>query len=417
MKTLKALIASPKSLSFFDQGIVSASNFFTLIYAGRQFNTEQFGFFSLAMLGVLFLANLQRALITRPMDLLGAAEPSEYLRGRLIALFGVLGVMAPIAIALLGAFSIKFFPQPELFSSCAAYLICFSLQEMMRRYWYAMNRIGYAVRSDLISYGGQVAALLAADALWGLNGSTAFLVMAASSLAAFLCDVRVSKLGAGTVSRSRTEVMTEHWSISKWLVLTVFAIWGAGQVYPLLVASLGPVAVATFAACGNILRGVSLVVQTVDNYLPSRAAALLHEKGAGEFRQHMMWTVSRSAAAGLVFALLIHVFADRIMYVVYGGTYDGAGSVLSLMVPGAFCGYLGAVLGAYSLAMTDSQASFVANLAATVCTFTVGFWLIITHGTIGAAIASSLTAVTSMVVQGSLVAIRLKAFERRTNTV
>lgn len=417
IKILKEVIATPKALSLLDQSIVSGSNFFTLVYLGRQFDTEQYGFFSLAMIGILFLGNLQRALITRPMDLLGAAESSEYLRGRLIVLFRALCLMMPIAIALLGAFSIRFFPDPKLFVGCAAYVVCFFLQEMMRRYWYAMNSIEDALRTDLISYGGQVVGLLAVDTVWGLNGSSAFVVMAATSLAAFLYDLRVSKLGAGAVRPPMRDILRQHWRISKWLILSVFAIWGAGQVYPLLVASLGAVAVGTFAACGNIMRGVSLLVQTVDNYLPPRAAAMLHEKGAQEFRRHLLRTASRSAGAGLLFALVIYIFAGRILHIAYDGTYDSATNILRLMVPGALCSLMGAILGSYSLAMADSRASFLANLVATACTFTIGYWCIRIYGITGAAIASSLTAATSMIVQGSLVAVRLKTLERQASNV
>ncbi len=413
MSILKNLVSAPHTLSLLDQSVVSGSNFFTLIYLGRQLETEQYGFFSLAMITVLFLANLQRALITRPMELLRGTESAEHFLGRLIVLFRVLCLMTLIAIALLGAFSIHFFPYLELFASCTAYVVCFFLQEMMRRYWYATNHIGGALRSDLISYGGRVAGLFSVDVLWGISGSSAFAVMAATSLAAFAWDARVSSLCAGAPRRSMRDIVRQNWRISKWLTLSVFVIWGAGQVYPLLVATLGPIAVGTFAACGNIMRGVSLLVQTVENYLPSRAAALLHEKGARAFRRHLVRTMSRNAVAGLLFALIIYAFADQIMHVVYDGAYDGDTKVLRLMVPGAFCSLMGAILGAYSLAMADARASFLANLAATVCTFTVGYWCIRTYGITGAAIASSLTAAISMIVQGGLVAVRLKAFERR----
>ena len=414
MAIFKDLVAAPQTLALLDQGVVSGSNFFTLIYLGRQLDMEQYGFFSLAMIAVLFLASLQRALITRPMELLRGTESSEHFLGRLIVFFRVLFLMMPIAIALLGVFSIRFFPHPVLFAGCVAYVTCFFLQEMMRRYWYAINSIGDALRSDLISYGGQVAGLFAVEAIWGLNGGGAFLIMAATSLAAFAWDVRASNLCAGAPHRSMRDIVQQNWNISKWIILSVFAVWGAGQVYPFLVAALGPVAVGTFAACGNIMRGVSLLVQTVDNYLPPRAAMLLHEKGAREFRRHLVRTVSRNASAGLLFSLLIYIFADRIMHIVYDGVYDGDTNVLRLMVPGGFCSLMGAILGAYSLAMADSRASFLANLAATVCTSTVGCLCIAKYGITGAAIASSLTATTSMIVQGVLVVVRLKAFERKT---
>ncbi|HEX7635393.1 MAG TPA: hypothetical protein VF427_08960, partial [Noviherbaspirillum sp.] len=101
MAIFKDLVAAPQTLALLDQGVVSGSNFFTLIYLGRQLDMEQYGFFSLAMIAVLFLASLQRALITRPMELLRGTESSEHFLGRLIVFFRVLFLMMPIAIALL----------------------------------------------------------------------------------------------------------------------------------------------------------------------------------------------------------------------------------------------------------------------------------------------------------------------------
>ncbi|MDQ9169713.1 lipopolysaccharide biosynthesis protein [Oxalobacteraceae bacterium R-40] len=391
-----------------DQVIVSGSNFFTLIYLARHLDVANYGFFSLAMLAMLFLANMQRALITRPLDILGAAEKADLVLDRLLVLLKALWIAIPVAIVVLGALSLQFFPDFYLFLSCACYLLCFLLQEMIRRYWYTINRIQNAVRSDFISYCGQLVIIVGMNYWWEISAYSAFLVMAATSLAAFLFDIRTIDFPGRAGRISLKEISRQHWSISKWLVLTVITIWSAGQIYPLLIASMGPAAVATFTACGNILRAGSLVMQTVDNYLPSRAASLMKEKGANEFRRHLVQTFVLTIAGGAVFVLVIYVFALEILHVVYAGNYDHAVTVLRWMLPGALFTVIGMIFGAYSLAMADSRASFLANLAATAFTMTIGLWSIMKFGLLGAAVASSLTAATSMIVQGGFVFAKIK---------
>jgi hypothetical protein len=291
MRIIKDALAAPRTLSIVDQAVVSGCNFLTQIYLARQLVPGDYGRFSLALLAVLFLASFQRALITRPMDILGAAEPPAAFLGRLNALLRFLGLAIPLAVVALAGFALLFFPAAGLFIACAAYLTCFFLQEMTRRYWYALHRLDRAVQSDLLSYGGQLVGLFVVGWFWSIDGARAFLVMAATSLLAFWYDLVVGKVLRQRQSRPVKDVLREHWTMSRWLVLSVFTVWGAGQIYPLFVASLGPVAVATYAACGNITRAINLLVQAVDNYLPARAAVLLRERGILEFRRHLFKTM------------------------------------------------------------------------------------------------------------------------------
>jgi O-antigen/teichoic acid export membrane protein len=187
----------------------------------------------------------------------------------------------------------------------------------------------------------------------------------------------------------------------------VLAVWGASQLYPFLLAALGPAAVATYVACRNLLNATGIMVQSVGNYLPVRAAALLRRSGKAALRSHLLRTLAQAAAVGVLFVLLIVLAAGPLMHLAYGGLYDSAASLLRTLALATLFSLLGAVLGAYSLAMEDSRASFLANLGATGVALTAGAWLIHVDGLQGAAIAATLSTATSMMLQGTLVWMKL----------
>ncbi|OGB22798.1 MAG: hypothetical protein A3I66_12880 [Burkholderiales bacterium RIFCSPLOWO2_02_FULL_57_36] len=407
MMVLRKALVDQRLLALTDQGVVSAGNFLTLLYIGRQLPSEDFGLFSLAMMGTLFLANMHRALFTQPLNILGAAEEPSQLGGRVLALLRAHLLAIPLAIAFLIILSLGFFPQKALLFGCAAYIGCFFMQEMLRRYWYTEDRIDLALGNDVVSYGGQLLVLVLADMVWKIDGSSTFLIMAATSLAAFLLGLRKMKIPAATAHRPAGDILLQHWTLSKWLMLTVLAVWGASQIYPFLLSPLGPVAVASFAACRNLLNAMGVVIQSVANYLPVRAAALLHQHGKNSFRRHLLRNLGRSSLFGALFVLAVLLSSDALMHATYGGTYDAAAPLLRILAVGTFFSLIGTVLGAYSLAMEDSRSSFLANLGATGFTFTVGLWLIQAHGISGAAAATTLSVAVSMLLQGYLVFLRL----------
>jgi O-antigen/teichoic acid export membrane protein len=403
---IRSLIAKPGVLAFADQALVSAGNFFSLLLIARHLTAEKFGLFSLAMMSLVFMANLHRAAFTQPLNILGAAESLPHVTSRLLALLRAQLLAIPLAALLLAGLSLHFFPQAALLFGAVCYIAGFYLQEMSRRYWYTVQRVERAIMSDIISYGGQLAALALLAASGRLDGAIALATMGAGSLAAFLFDLwrmKPAPAPARQAQRPLRLLFTQHWPLSRWLLLTVLAMWGGSQLYPFMLAALGPVAVASYVACRNLLNAVGVMIQSVGNYLPVRAAALLKRRGKTALRNHLLRTLAQASSYGLAFVLLIVLAAGPLMHLAYGGHYDSAAPLLRMLALATLFTLLGAVLGAYSLAMEDSRASFVANLGATCVALSAGIWLIHTNGLQGAAIAATLSAATSMTLQAMLV--------------
>jgi O-antigen/teichoic acid export membrane protein len=403
---IRAVLAKPGTLAFADQALVSAGNFFSLLLVARHLAAEKFGLFSLAMMSLVFLANLHRAAFTQPMNILGAAESLPCVTARMLALLRAQLLAIPLAALLLALLSLYFFPQAALLFGAVGYITGFYLQETSRRYWYTLHRVERAIVSDVISYGGQLVLLALLAASGRLDGAIALAMMGVASLAAFLFDIWcIEPMPAARRHEPQPLrlLAVQHWPLSRWLLLTVLAMWGGNQLYPFLLAVLGPVAVASYVACRNLLNAIGVMIQSVGNYLPVRAAALLRRRGKAALLSHLLQTLTRAAAFGLAFVLLVVLAAGPLMHLAYGGRYDGAAWLLRMLALATLFTLLGAVLGAYSLAMEDSRASFLANLGATCVALTAGAWLIHSKGLHGAAIAAMLSSATSMVLQAVLV--------------
>jgi O-antigen/teichoic acid export membrane protein len=387
---------------------VSCGNFTVVLFAGRRLTPHDFGLFSLAMLGVLFLSNLHRALLTQPLNVLGAVDSASDLRIRMTVLLRVHFLLVPISIALLLCLSAAFFPQRSLFLGAACYLTAFFLQELLRRYWYTIERLDIALINDIVCYATQIIVILVVGNAISLDGGETLLVMTTAPLLALCLSQRKMDRARNVEPGQVRAVAAQHWHISRWLLLTVFALWGSSQLYPFLIATLGAPAIASFSVSRNLLNAMGVVVQSVMNYLPTRVAVLLEREGKSAFRRHLLRTTLQAAVIGAAFMLFMQALSEPILHVLYGGLYDSTAPLLRILSAGMVFSLLGAVFGAYALAMHDSRSTFLSNLGGTVFTFTGGLWMIHAHGIYGAALAACLSLAATAILQAWFVLLGLK---------
>jgi len=402
-------IENARVLAVTDQAMISGCNFVSVLYLARVLSPSDFGTFSLALLCTLCMSNLHRATITQPMNVLGSGEHALEVAARLLALLRLHAVVIPLAVTALLLLAVHFFPDAKVAAAAAGYIACTFFQETIRRYWYTLQRFRRAVFTDLLAYGGRIILLPIAGSLWSLTSSDVFLIMTLPILSAILVDVR--RLPPRNPSHCMTvgQVVRQHWPLSRWLVLTVLAVWGGSQAYPFLLSPLGPAAVATFMACRNLLNATTVVMQSIDNYLPVRAAALLRSGGKGALTQHLVRTLVVTAAGGAAFSVMMVTAALPLLHLIYGGVYDDAAPILRILPLGTLAALMATVLGAYSLAMEDARASFFSNVGASAMSFTVGLWMVAEDGIRGAAVAAVLTATAALVLQTTFVVTRLRA--------
>src|SRR3972149_5410783 len=148
-----------------DQALISVANFLTMVLLARGLSPTGLGSFVIVYTGLLFAATLQSAMITRPHNVLGAAlEGNEYVRyPTATAVSQAAFATAAASVALVAATAVclmgwSFWP---LMLALAPALAAWQMQEFFRQVMYTRCSVSQAFVNDLISYGGQVAALIA----------------------------------------------------------------------------------------------------------------------------------------------------------------------------------------------------------------------------------------------------------------
>ncbi len=396
---LKHRAFRPRLWVLYDQALVSGANFFTMVYLGRLLTPEAFGFFTLAYMSVFFLSTLQTALLTQPLNLIGAIEKESVNLGHLVSLQRLhVFVWLPLNAVVLAGISFRFFPQPGLFVAAAVYLCAFQLQELLRRYWYTCNRVTEAFGNDAISYGAQVTGLILLGQQGLLDGPWAFYVLASTSLVAVAVGWRRLRYQTRGFTPLR-EVVTEHWSLGRWLLLGTLSSYTAIQLYPYMLAGLGAGLVATFAASRNILNGLNVVIQAANNYLPIKAKQVLQREGLEGLRRFLARMGSTMFAGAAIFCAAVTFWAGDLLRLIYGDNFAGSDNILRILAVGALGSVLFPVLYAGILALGRAPVVFVSNTAATIFVVTVGWWLIRHYGLVGAAVTASSSVILILLVQ------------------
>src|SRR5260221_1136532 len=167
-----------------DQGLVSSVNFLAIILLARTLVPTEFGYFILAFTILQSAGTLQAALITRPHNVLGAIRSGrEYANYSTTAVATQVGFTAALAVLAAIAAGLAYaagFSRALLFLALVPALVGWQLQELGRRMLYTEGRFAAAFANDLVSYGGQAAALIVLWQLDFLTGARALLTLAAT---------------------------------------------------------------------------------------------------------------------------------------------------------------------------------------------------------------------------------------------
>ena len=147
----------------FDQALISASNFFGMVVAARVLTTADFGTYALAYTAMWALNGLQSSLITQPHSVL-ASHTDLHAYRRFTSATGLMQLALCFALGipflLAGVVAMVAGAGPALIALGFA-LVTWQAQEFLRRVLYFESRLKAVVVLDVISYGGQLGAIVA----------------------------------------------------------------------------------------------------------------------------------------------------------------------------------------------------------------------------------------------------------------
>jgi O-antigen/teichoic acid export membrane protein len=370
-----------------DQGVMSATNFLTVVVLARALDPSDFGAFVLAYTTLLFVNGFQTALVTQPHNVLGQRRTGDdyahYTASTALAQGGFSLAAALAAVAAAGVLELSGLGGAGVALALAPALVAWQLQEFARRVLYTEGRIAAAFRLDVLSYGGQTAALVLLAWADVLTAPRALLVVAATSALGALAGgwtIRASLRG-----RTRTDFLRENWAFGKWLAAAIAASWVSAQLFVYVVAIVdGASATGALRATQTLLGPLNAFLLFLGTVLPIRFAAAHVRGGEPRLRTTMHRAYLASLPVVLVYGLAVSLAAEPLLRWLYGSTYEDYGTAVALFAlfyVAAHASYLG---GAVLNARGDTRALFVANVWAAVVGLVLGWPLVETWGVDGA---------------------------------
>ena len=374
--------------SFADQILVSGVNFLTTVFLVRALGLQEFGIYSMVMIGVQFLAGLQMAGILAPMmslfDQRGSVPAPAYLATVLLhqtALIATLIAAVLIAVALAG----KAVPASVNVALACCLVVATQVQDLARRFFYVTERPALAFTSDVIAYGCRLAALALLAYQGSLTISLTWLVIIAACIAALIPFVP-DAAHARSTSHDIKAVSERHRGIAGWLMANNFVGWfgDAGFVLFMIGGLVGAADLGAVWAVFSVVLVVNLLLQSIENFVPSAATQALMQGGGVAVRNY----IDRVSVLGVVLILstvaALMLLADPLMHLVFGRTFPAQLWILAILGVNQALVHVAMVVTAGLRALARVREVFVAQAVASAASLVLVWPMTTAWGVIGA---------------------------------
>lgn len=402
-------------LSVVDQGVCSLSNFLTGVIVARALMPEAFGVYSLYFTGIMLLAGFQNALITGPARVLGVrpagVDISGYFRAQVrlqLMLSAVLITSTGVGLYLL---------HPGDTSVTLAFLLCLllvQLQELARVICLTRLSLDRLLRLDLVSHSLRVGLLLTAMVFGVLSPGSALLVIAAACGLGLI--VTIQGLGSRGATAPLRKTAAANWRYGRWLLLETLAYSASTQTYIYLTALwVDTTAVGGLSALLVLMNAVNVILSGMMNYAIPVARQRLLEDGYGAWQRWLVRVGILLAAAVGTFALIVSLFAESLLALIYGPTYVEFAFLVPLLALRTFLSACNMGIAAAFATAEMPQIGFAAKAVSAVATLALAYPLLAVWGVTGAAVGLVVTQLLWTMIyaiyacRGSLGVARVKA--------
>ena len=382
-------------ISLMDQGVVSATAFATGVVVSRTCSQSEFGLYTLGATLVVFLIELQTALISSPYMVysprLQGAERARYAGGNLVLQLS-LGLFAAVVLAVIAATITAFGMGSEGLApvlTVLAVVVTFTLlRDFLRRVAMAHMQMETALFLDISVTCLQLSALVIVAVLEAMSAPLAHaLIGAACATASVIWMARNRNTFSPSIASARRD-LKQNWSFGKW-VFASGLLWAISiHTYPWILAAFhGTAAAGVWGACITTLALMIVPSTGLQNWLGPRIAITFAEGGTKRMQRFVVRAAVGFGAVLTLMAALMIAFDEELLVLIFGEKYAGNGLVLSVLAASviargpAFCFSRGL------FAIERADIDFWVNLVPLTVLLTVGMWAISAYGAIGAAVS------------------------------
>lgn len=322
-----SLLKSKKLLVFFDQAIVSGSNFLLSVLLARNLEIKIFGEFSLLWLVLLFFLGIQNAAIISPFYSLEPKRSGEEHR-RLGDVFGLQLIYSSLAILLTLIFIViaSFFNEDwdikDGLLPFSLFFVAFLIQDFLRRLFFLNNKYIHVIIIDVLAYVVSLVLLyLNLNILDSLELVYCLLFSAFfSSLIVALLFLRKSGLRIYNLQFT----FKEYWSFSKWLSLSAILQWFSGNWFIVIGAMiLGPWVAGVIRVFQNTMGVFNVLFLGLENFVPISASNIYSAHGYKKMISYIKNFAFKGLLPFLGFGVLLLIFSpEKAISFIYGDDYN-----------------------------------------------------------------------------------------------
>jgi O-antigen/teichoic acid export membrane protein len=395
LKFLKFLkLKQKKILLFFDQGIVSGSNFMIGIFLARNLSIDVFGKYSLLWLVMLYVLSFQQSFIIAPMYSLEPKKNKSNLPTVVLMqlLYSFIAVIVVVLFFLLAAFfddkwNIGFLLIP--FSLSAFFYL---LQDFSRRYFFLKEDYKLVVIIDIVAYLGFLLLLFLFSKFRNLNLSIIYCLMIAAFLISFL--VAFMKMDYLNIKiRNLKVTIKEYWGYSKWLSFSAFIQGLGGNLFVILgSAILGTWIAGVIRIFQNLMGVFNVFFNALENFIPISAAKIYNIKGYKYLLNYIFRFSYKGLLLFILFWLSVYLVSpDVLIRFIYGDKYIEFSYLFHLYVGLYLLLYFSLLLRFIFRTVEDTKTIFFTYIISLIFSFLIAFPLIYHYEIKGIVIGMVLT--------------------------
>ncbi|MBI1318117.1 MAG: oligosaccharide flippase family protein [Candidatus Hydrogenedens sp.] len=374
------------------QVFVSGTNFGTGVLLARFAGKEQYGHYFLGFTLLVYMVELQNALISTPYMVyaprMDEAERRRYAgsalahQGAAMAAATVLFLFAA-ACSAAGLLAPNLLPVLFLLAATGGF---FMLRDQVRRFCFAHMQMGAAFLCDI------AVAALQLGGLALLAWSGALTALSAYGVIAVACGI--TALGWLFWARAQFEFdrsdfapsLRRNWQFGRWVFASA-VVWGLSMnFYPWILNRFhGAEAAGLWGACFTVVMLGNILLMGVTNYLGPRIAALYAEDGLHAMRA-FVWRSNLFFALPLgALCVFLWFFGRPLLVAIYGEEFAPAAGALTVLSVNLLALALAFAFSRGLFAMERADLDFKINFVPLVCLVALGIPLTWYFGLAGAA--------------------------------
>ena len=309
-----------KGIVFFDQAMVSGSNFLLGVLLVRWIGLDDYGVFALLWMGVLFALGINQAFITKPLlsiapKMIGANQ-KDYLKGLHFLQFcvSVLFLFFGLAVFLCSSWMfgedvMKYLPV------LSGIVFLQTMHDYYRKVNIVKNNVQKVLILDILLYGGQTIGMIFLIIANKISLYTSLNVIFLANILSVLGGVFQEEFSI----KDFKNILVRHFHFSKWLLGTSILQWLSGNYFIIVGASiLGTSAVGAVRMVQNVMGLCHILFLAMESIIPIEAAQKFQAEGENGLINYLTKTTKQLGLGFCLILTLITIFSSSILSIFYG---------------------------------------------------------------------------------------------------